>query len=460
MALAAATGFLECRTAEVSVIDDPFTHKSARPSVEVSIEGYRALALIDSGAKISAISKTAFIKISEFLAKKGLAVRSIEIPPTFVVSASSHKVLVKEAFFVPFVIDNELKSWKVLVLESLSNDVILGQDFLSFYGAKMCCRTHAISWSKPLKKIPSADYCLISVPRISNRFDALCAYDLCSDPSPQHCQPRIPPLRRSGRRNVRGRERTAKDAFFDSIKPFRENCNAAMAAVECTYALVARDRISVPPLSSICVKVDLASITGGAVEIPRKTIGLIDQDNILSQKEDILCLKGLAYANNSRSGPFTYVQLSNISTEYRFYEPKESIAAFSPLVQGSELYNISVLQAAAVSPVVCKEKLTTEKKKYLEESVQILAPDAFKSAYAALVMEFHDVFASSKDDIGHTDLLTHKIHLKNPNQAPVYKKQFLFLGRIKNSSTKRLMIFCVRASLKRALALTIALFLQ
>ena len=50
------------------VIDDPFTHKSARPSVEVSIEGYRALALIDSGAKISAISRTAFIKISEFLA--------------------------------------------------------------------------------------------------------------------------------------------------------------------------------------------------------------------------------------------------------------------------------------------------------------------------------------------------------------------------------------------------------
>ena len=414
----AASGFSVRETAEISAIEDPFAHRSARPSVEVLIEGYRALALIDSGAKISAVSKSAFVKLSNYLAKKGLAVKSIDIPPTFVVSASSHKVLVKQAYFIPFTIYNEQKSWKVLVLDNLSNDFILGQDFLSFYGAKMCCRTHAITWGKPLRKIPSADYCLISIPRTSNRFDALCAYDLCPDIS--HPVP-------SPRNNVRAKRERAKkkrDSFLQAIKPFQQKCNAAMSDTACTYALVTRDKVTIPPLSSISVKVDLASISGAPVNLQRKTVGLIEQDAILSNKVDILCLEGIAYATMSRSGPFSYVQLSNLSTEYKFYEPKETVAAFSPLVQGTELYDISVLRAAAVSPVVCKEKLTNEKRKYLEESVQIKAPAEFKSSYAALITEFHDVFAASKDDIGHTDLLTHKIHLKDPNQAPVYKKQF------------------------------------
>ena len=264
----AASGFSVRETAEISAIEDPFAHRSARPSVEVLIEGYRALALIDSGAKISAVSKSAFVKLSNYLAKKGLAVKSIDIPPTFVVSASSHKVLVKQAYFIPFTIYNEQKSWKVLVLDNLSNDFILGQDFLSFYGAKMCCRTHAITWGKPLRKIPSADYCLISIPRTSNRFDALCAYDLCPDIS--HPVP-------SPRNNVRAkRAKKKRDSFLQAIKPFQQKCNAAMSDTACTYALVTRDKVTIPPLSSISEKVDLASIFRRTSKFTKET-GRLDR---------------------------------------------------------------------------------------------------------------------------------------------------------------------------------------
>ena len=146
-------------TAEICVIDDPFTHKSARPSVKVWIEGFSSIALFDSGAKITAISRNTFVKLSQFLAEKGVALKSVNIPTIYVISASSHKALVTQAYFVPFFIEGEYKSWRVLVLENLSSDVILGQDFLSFYGAKLCCRTHKITWEKPLRKIPEEATC-------------------------------------------------------------------------------------------------------------------------------------------------------------------------------------------------------------------------------------------------------------------------------------------------------------
>ena len=119
------------------MIEDPFTHNSARPSVKVSIEGFVSLALFDSGAKITAMSKSIFEKISHYLSEKGLALKSVDINPTYVISASSHKALVTKAFLVPFVIEGTYRSWKVYVLENLSSDIILGQDFLSFYDAKL-----------------------------------------------------------------------------------------------------------------------------------------------------------------------------------------------------------------------------------------------------------------------------------------------------------------------------------
>ena len=407
-------------TAEICVIDDPFTHKSARPSVKVWIEGFSSIALFDSGAKITAISRNTFVKLSQFLAEKGVALKSVNIPPIYVISASSHKALVTQAYFVPFFIEGEYKSWRVLVLENLSSDVILGQDFLSFYGAKLCCRTHKITWEKPLRKIPPPDFCLTNIPRLYNKFQALAMLSASeSGEKSLSFQSSSPPFRYPAKRVQK-----KKQAFMHAIRYAKQKCNSHMPIEAETHVVYAYDQITIPPLSSKLCKVGVSSIDGKRTSFPRKTIGTIESDPILSQKEDVFCVEGLSNAIPSKEGAFTFIQLTNVSSEYKFYEPKESIAAFVPLEVGSELYDISVIKAAASVPVVPTSRISKEKAEYLSQSVKISSPPEYQERYKSLVMEFHDVFASSKDDIGHTDLVTHKIHLKNQNQVPIYKKQF------------------------------------
>ena len=395
------------------MIEDPFTHNSARPSVKVSIEGFVSLALFDSGAKITAMSKSIFEKISHYLSEKGLALKSVDINPTYVISASSHKALVTKAFLVPFVIEGTYRSWKVYVLENLSSDIILGQDFLSFYDAKLCCRTHRITWGKPLKRVPPPEYCLVDIPRLNNRFLPLAALS-----PPQTYEPVVHKFEESQRKK-RYREKT----FLNSIRFAKRSCVAAMSEEEQSYVLSVRDHTIVPPMTSKLIKVYLSSIGSRSKPISRKTIGTIETDPILSNKNDVLCLEGLNYAVPTKDGAFTHIQLTNVSTNYAFYEPNETVAAFSPLIRGSELYDISVLKATTSSPLPVLPA-SKEKEEYLNQSVKIQAPTEYINAYRTLIMKFHDVFASSKDDIGHTDLVTHRIHLKDKNQAPIYRKQF------------------------------------
>ena len=396
------------------MIEDPFTHKSARPTVKVSIEGLTSLALFDTGAKITAMSETFFTRLSTFLAKKGSALRSVNIPPMYVISASSHKALVSKAFLVPMYIEGTYKCWRVLVLQHLSSELILGQDFLSFYGAKLCCRTHKISWEKSLRKIPPPDFCLERITPIRNRFDVLSEQPIVPVSSLSH-----PYLLRKKKRETRER-----NIFLHAIKHAKRKTTAHMHDHNVTFALHAQDNITLPPLSSNTYKVGVSSLDGTNPSIVRKTIGIVQRDPILSQQADILCLEGLYHVTPTKSGPVLCVQLTNLSTEYKYLQPNETFASFSPLTKGSELYDISVIKAITHSPIVPRETLSPGKKEYLESSVRICAPDNFKNAYHSLMLEFHDIFAENKDDIGHTDLVTHRIHLKNPNQPPIYKKQF------------------------------------
>ena len=409
------------QTVDISALEEAFTHKSARPTVPLSIAGNRFLALFDSGAKITALNESVFQEISVQLSKQGLALKSVPIPPTYVISASSHKVLVNHAYFVPFYVENEFRCWRALVLSNLSSDVILGQDFLSFYGAQLCCRTHKISWSKPLRKTPPPEFCFTSIPKTQNRFDVLAIEESSPMGVPSFSLPSL------SRRKRKTRERSVRAPNLENaLTQAKQRFDADTVEGNCTFALSARDQISIPPFTSIRVKADLTSI--GEARFPplkRKTIGIVESDPILSSKKDVICLEGLAHAYLSTSSiPYTYVQLSNLSAEYKYFEKCEYLAAFSPLTRGSEIYDISVLKTQASSPIISPQSLTQEKVQYLQESVQISSPQEFRHEYEKLVLEFHDIFASSKDDIGHTGLLTHKIHLKNPHQAPVFKKQF------------------------------------
>ena len=69
--------------------------------------------------------------------------------------------------------------------------------------------------------------------------------------------------------------------------------------------------------------------------------------------------------------------------------------------------------------------MTKEKQEMLENMLQTqlaTIPAAFRSQYRSLFLANHDIFSSSKHDIGKASVMSHAIHLKN--EAPVYVPQF------------------------------------
>ncbi len=69
-----------------------------------------------------------------------------------------------------------------------------------------------------------------------------------------------------------------------------------------------------------------------------------------------------------------------------------------------------------------KKEVSSEKKHFLQTSLQLGAEGAVAQPFWDLVMEFHDVFAEGPADMGFTDAFQHKIVLKHDN--PIHQKQF------------------------------------
>ena len=65
---------------------------------------------------------------------------------------------------------------------------------------------------------------------------------------------------------------------------------------------------------------------------------------------------------------------------------------------------------------------TAEQKKVLEEKLHIEAPEQWRGHYKDLLLRYHDVISTDKFDLGWTDVIQHKIHMKD--QVPVHSRQF------------------------------------
>lgn len=78
-------------------------------------------------------------------------------------------------------------------------------------------------------------------------------------------------------------------------------------------------------------------------------------------------------------------------------------------------HNEEIEKATGMAPTKADEE-------FIRKTAKILAPAEETEEYLRLLTEFHDVFSRSKEDLGCTDSLEHRIRLKDP--SPVYQKQF------------------------------------
>ena len=67
-----------------------------------------------------------------------------------------------------------------------------------------------------------------------------------------------------------------------------------------------------------------------------------------------------------------------------------------------------------------------EKAKYLREKLKVAAevPLAHRKELERLVLKYHQAFGAHPFDLGRTETYSHKIQLKDPDQAPLFSKQF------------------------------------
>ena len=99
---------------------------------------------------------------------------------------------------------------------------------------------------------------------------------------------------------------------------------------------------------------------------------------------------------------------------------EEGLGHFQPVFA----HQISSLGSVVDKPTFDKiiPPLTLEKKRFLSQNVKISCPPNIRTLVINLLEEFHDVVSSSPTDLGGTDLISHKVHLKT--DVPVHTKQF------------------------------------
>jgi len=69
-----------------------------------------------------------------------------------------------------------------------------------------------------------------------------------------------------------------------------------------------------------------------------------------------------------------------------------------------------------------REPLTDKDRQFIEDNLKIKAPTDFYERYKDLCYKYHDVFSKSKFDLGWTDVVEHKVNMKN--EDPIHVRQF------------------------------------
>jgi hypothetical protein len=85
--------------------------------------------------------------------------------------------------------------------------------------------------------------------------------------------------------------------------------------------------------------------------------------------------------------------------------------------------NPAYIQAvASASTKKSTEKLSPQKRQFIEQTVNLNVPDQFREQYLKVILKNHKAVSQNKFDLGRTDTLMHEIALKT--SEPIYIKQF------------------------------------
>ena len=99
----------------------------------------------------------------------------------------------------------------------------------------------------------------------------------------------------------------------------------------------------------------------------------------------------------------------------------------SEIVEGTEEFIHSMLADGGVGDYKepetgCINKLNDKEKEEFLSQLHCKAPSEWKQRYTDLILRYNDVFSKDKFDLGWTDVMQHKIHMKS--ETPVFVKQF------------------------------------
>jgi hypothetical protein len=96
-------------------------------------------------------------------------------------------------------------------------------------------------------------------------------------------------------------------------------------------------------------------------------------------------------------------------------------------LENAEDYEIKKTDPDLVSSIIKKKQIsnipmTPEMNCFIEENAQINVPEKNREKYLQLMKKHRNVFSHDKTDLGRSDLIQDKIHLKT--EEPIYVKQF------------------------------------
>ncbi len=79
------------------------------------------------------------------------------------------------------------------------------------------------------------------------------------------------------------------------------------------------------------------------------------------------------------------------------------------------------------------EKLTTEKRQFIEKTIHLNVPEQFREQYLKVILKNHQAVSRDKFDLGQTDTLMHEITLKT--EELIYSLRSLTLTDKRSSDT-------------------------
>jgi len=350
-------------------------------------------ALVDTGATISVVSRKFLKTISNSVHK----ISSI-VPFSIILSIESEvDFQVKEQAEICIHINNEKIMWRFYIIDELSNNLVLGMDFLHEYNVVIQCNPFDLKFSRKNSRSSKLSFSSETEYNGTNSYSS--AWNsLLSFPNPA-TKPLNP--------------ETSTNSSFDS---FCTSLSTTTLYSSTSNKVRVKNRVIIPPMSYHRVPICSLGVDGDVMIIPRNEIQ--HSLNLLVGKAIVTFTKNESslYVCNASKRPITLNERTVIGT-LEPYEDKNCVFNLDVIEnQPTEiLASMNSKSFESVNPELV-EKLKFGKALTKHEKMRV----------CSLVNSYSDIFAFRKGDRGATNVITHKIQVDNamPIKQRAYKQAY------------------------------------